>query len=499
MAVAAKPSPKQNKSTDPPRDIVMISHANPEDDDLAIWLATQLANEGYKVWCDKVQFLAGEQFWTDIDKAIRVRAYKVIYILSRVSNELGLRGFTKELNLAMTIQRGLVKQHGAGSSHRRFVLPIAKDDLPTAEYNVHFIGGTNVLPFQSWASGFTMLRSVLKQDKTPKFKQNRPSIVKDWWNSYRSVSQGKQDKKHKVASNFFPLVSWPELLFIHTLNTEDSVDPDAPFPNYQKKGQLFSFATVPDLDGKLGPNISVAETQEIPVRKLLSKNCPAEYRQYRPDLVALLRICWEMYLEKRGDIRFYEMANRKRAAYFAKPSDMESLTHAFDLGGEFCGRRKLLSAFGGGTRKDGSTIPKRFYHFAIDARPIVVPFGLQLISHVIFTDDGNAPWESKSRMHTVRRSFCSQWYNDRWRDCLLAWVSYLAQSQTVVSLPVCSQAALELRCLPRLHTSFVIFEKVARTKPDDSAIEPSDDVEAASDLLDSEPGIDETEEDEEED
>ena len=125
--------------------------------------------------------------------------------------------------------------------------------------------------------------------------------------------------------------------------------------------------------------------------------------------------------------------------------------------------------------------------------------GLQLISHVIFTDDGNAPWESKSRMHTVRRSFCSQWYNDRWRDCLLAWVSYLAQNQGVVSLPVCSQAALELRCLPRLHTSFVIFEKVAPIRLDDSAIGPSDDVDAASDLLDSEPGIDETEEDEEED
>ena len=274
MIVVPKPSPKQNRPNDPPRDIVMISHANPEDDDLAIWLATQLANEGYKVWCDKVQFLAGEQFWTDIDKIIRVRAYKVIYILSRISNELGLRGFTKELNLAMTIQRGLVKQHGASSPHRRFVLPIAKDDLPTAEYNVHFIGGTNVLSFQSWANGFTMLRSALKQDKTPKFKQNKPSIVKDWWNSYRSVSQGKQDRKHKVASNFFPFSSWPELLFIHTLNTRSSVDPDTPFPIYQKKEQLFSFATVPDLDGKLGPNVSILETQEVPYPKAVVEELP---------------------------------------------------------------------------------------------------------------------------------------------------------------------------------------------------------------------------------
>src|SRR5256885_721758 len=105
MAVAPGPARKQQQPIPAPaRDMVMISHANPEDDDLALWLATQLANEGYKVWCDKVQFLAGEQFWSDIDPIIRTRAYKVVYVLSRTSNELGLRGFSKELNLAVTMQ-----------------------------------------------------------------------------------------------------------------------------------------------------------------------------------------------------------------------------------------------------------------------------------------------------------------------------------------------------------------------------------------------------------
>lgn len=499
MAVAPRRAFTKDKAAPAPaRDMVMISHANPEDDDLAIWLATQLANEGYKVWCDKVQFLAGEQFWSDIDQIIRARAYKFVYILSGTSNELGLRGFTKELNLAMTVQRTLVREHGPVTPYRRFVVPVAIDDLPTTDYNVHFAGGTNVLPFQSWAQGFGTLRMLLKQDKVPTFRQNNPAVVKDWWNSYRSVSQGRQTRKHKIASNFFPLVDWPDSLFVHQSSTESAVDPNPSFPVYQKKAHLFSFATAKDLEGTLGPNVSITATQEISMGQLLSRNCPASLRPYRSDLAALLRICWETGLEQRGDIRFYEMANGKHAAYFVKPDESDSLGYSFRLSAGFKGRRKLVGSFGGGTRKDGTTTPKHYYHLAIDARPIIAPFGYQLISHVVFTDNGQTPWESKARTHTVRRGFCSQWYNDRWRDCLLAWVSWLAEGEPVVGLSVGSTASLELRVLPRLYTSFVFFKKVAPSRPDDSTIDLAEDVEPASDLLDAESENEDDDESEEE-
>ena len=34
------------------RDTLLLSHANPEDNEFTLWLALQLANEGYRVWCD---------------------------------------------------------------------------------------------------------------------------------------------------------------------------------------------------------------------------------------------------------------------------------------------------------------------------------------------------------------------------------------------------------------------------------------------------------------
>lgn len=53
------------------RDVVFVSHANPEDDAFATWLAIRLVRTGYRVWCDKTNLLAGENFWNDIEAVIR--------------------------------------------------------------------------------------------------------------------------------------------------------------------------------------------------------------------------------------------------------------------------------------------------------------------------------------------------------------------------------------------------------------------------------------------
>ena len=70
----------------PRRDTLLLSHANPEDNEFTLWLALQLANEGYRVWCDLTKLLGGEVFWDDIEEVIKTRAVKVLYVLSRTSN-----------------------------------------------------------------------------------------------------------------------------------------------------------------------------------------------------------------------------------------------------------------------------------------------------------------------------------------------------------------------------------------------------------------------------
>ena len=68
------------------RDTLLLSHANPEDNEFTLWLALQLASYGYKVWSDLTKLLGGEVFWDKIEDVIRTGAAKVLYVLSRTSN-----------------------------------------------------------------------------------------------------------------------------------------------------------------------------------------------------------------------------------------------------------------------------------------------------------------------------------------------------------------------------------------------------------------------------
>jgi TIR domain len=85
------------------RDTLSLSHANPEDNEFTLWLALQLANEGYRVWCDLTKLLGGEVFWDDIEAVIRTRTAKVLYVLSRTSN--GKDGPLREPQLAQSLAR----------------------------------------------------------------------------------------------------------------------------------------------------------------------------------------------------------------------------------------------------------------------------------------------------------------------------------------------------------------------------------------------------------
>jgi len=85
------------------RNMLFISHANPEDNEVARWLALRLAADGYPVWCDLTKLLGGEPFWQEIEKAIRERTCKFLFPLSQHSNEK--QGTLDELSLAATVFR----------------------------------------------------------------------------------------------------------------------------------------------------------------------------------------------------------------------------------------------------------------------------------------------------------------------------------------------------------------------------------------------------------
>jgi hypothetical protein len=80
-------------------------------------------------------------------------------------------------------------------------------------------------------------------------------------------------------------------------------------------------------------------------------------------------------------------------------------------------------------------------------------------SHVIFTLDGRLPLESKAKMHSLRRSFCRSWWNDRWRDLLLAFGSWISNGEETLDLLASDSEALVISSRPILMTSDVSLKE----------------------------------------
>jgi hypothetical protein len=100
--------------------MVFLSHANPEDNEFTLWLALQLATEGYPVWCDLTKLLGGEDFWKDAEHAIRERTIKFLCVLSKTSNVK--IGPLQELQVAQNVMRD--------NNFQDFIIPLLIDDLP---------------------------------------------------------------------------------------------------------------------------------------------------------------------------------------------------------------------------------------------------------------------------------------------------------------------------------------------------------------------------------
>lgn len=194
--------------------MVFVSHANPEDNDFARWLALQLANEGYPVWCDLTRLLGGEKFWEDIQNAISNRTAKFLFALSRPSNTKS--GTLDELNCALGVEKKC--------KLKDFVITLKLDDLPYDDVYIN-VQRRNHIDFRSsWASGFSQLLKKLVDETVPKDVRFNPDAVSSWWRSQNefSAEQGLLQQQDEHLSNWFPIGGVPSHINRH-LVTRDSI------------------------------------------------------------------------------------------------------------------------------------------------------------------------------------------------------------------------------------------------------------------------------------
>lgn len=446
---------KSKRRSNVPRDTVLISHAV-EDNEFTLWLALQLANEGYRVWCDLTKLLGGENFWDDIEQVLRTRGCKFIYVLSRVSNGGAERGFRKELHLAdVEARRNGIKD---------FILPVAIDDLPSAEYNVYLSLRQGIGFFPSWRDGLLLLLKKLSRDRIPKRKRKfNPQNVAAWWRSYRSSTSGVLRQPDKYLSNWFPISQLPARIYIHTLR--NGSQEDEPFlttwPVYPEGSRMVTFA--PATDFPSGP--AIADSRSFAITDMLDRSLPIpdeELHQLRRSFVGLLGLSLEKRIRE-ASLGGYQLANGKLCWFFLKPPSEESLKVHF-AGIDGTRDWRALTGFATiGAQRDKASGTKRYWHFAIQVHAKFKPYVVfHITSHVVFSDDGKTPWTDKKRMHRARRRQCKNWYNDAWRDRLLAALAFLSEEKPNLQLPVSSSESIMMDSGPMIFESEVSFSVISK-------------------------------------
>jgi TIR domain len=457
---------KTLKAVDTPaenaRNLVFISHANPEDNAFASWLGARLTTAGYEVWTDVTRLTGGEQFWDNIEDTIRAHAAKVVVVLSRSATTKN--GVLDEINLAVSVERS--------QAIKGFVIPVRIDDLPFDQVRAN-LARKNIIDFHAnWATGLVQLLRTFERDEVPRTKPEGASATAKWCqNTTRGATLISQTPE-TVFSNWLPIAKLPNEILLHEINADSSqlnkVTAALPFPTFRYLRLIGGFAGADDLqpDGISQPLFK--QHYSIALDSFLSGK-PAdlpglEWREAQNFVSSLLRQSWNAHAFGLG-LTSYETASGATAWFVRKGLIDQDQVAFVDQAGKL--RRKKLVG-----RSEKRNV---FWHYAIEMRPSLgrLPH-VAARTHIVFTEDGTRLIASKERMHSLRRSFCRSWWNDRWRDLLLAFTTWLSAGQDVIELPVGRRASIELGSRPISFLSPYSIEEVVTEEVSDEILDAMD-------------------------
>ncbi len=412
------------------RRLVFISHATPEDNVFTIWLGAHLASAGYEVWSDVTKLIGGETHWDNIEMAVRDNAAKMVSVLSKVA--ITKKGFKDELSLGVAVERK--------NNFTDFLIPLRLDDLEYSDFPPEVIRRNAIDLVPGWQQGLAFLLRKLEEDQVPRRSQVSTDSLSVWASSFLKTEDGLVEEQEEVLSNSIPMITSPKSVFISRIRTGA---PDIQSCIYigpvEVRGDFaVSFFRLSSVDSSRYVHVSEMEfgyfLSEGGADRLSCKKSDV-----RSLVVKMLRSAWEAHLKSLGFLQ-YTFANG-RNGYFLKYSDAAPKYKFIGPTG-IAGRRAL---FGRSEKK------KVYWHFSPEIFPSLgdsIDFYFK--PHVIFSEDGLTPIVDSGRSHRLRRSFCKSWWQDKWRDLMLAYLSNLAGGDPRIRIPLSDVAYFEVDTFPQL-------------------------------------------------
>jgi hypothetical protein len=376
--------------------------------------------------------LGGEAFWDDIEGAIRKNTIKFVLVCS--TNSINKPGVKNEISVATSVARI--------AELSDFIIPIRIDNVDYSDFPIE-IFRLNAINFDSgWFAGLSQLIRKLEKDGVPRADDKDVVNLHAWTRSFLGIDADVLNEEESIISSILPLLP--------------------PYPNILIKN------AVADQRLSKGCAISLREYS-------IGLDTPTSARpgELRVDMIEFLTN--GLNIERRGS-----GITRKEARWvFQQLLDRGIERYMLELGlskavfsqrsfGYFHSRREGMSSrirytmpISGVTKSaDVSGKSNKYgvhWHYApqfgrvnldADSGSLTVP----LISHVIFSEDGVHPITDTARSHRLRRSYCKNWWQDRWRNLMLAFLSSVQNEDGRMSLPVAPSVSLIVGAEPLILT-----------------------------------------------
>ena len=438
------------------KDTLFISHANPQDNDFTVWLASRLQLMGYKVWCDVEGLIGGEKQWEIIDNEIRNNAIKFLLIVSKdICSKPGKlkEGISKEFLLAESIAKRNVDEN--------FIIPLKIDGDAPYDYFIGLNRYTHIMFNENWAGGLKNLIRKLEKDKVKTIEVKDNKLLNSWYKNRFTTKYGLHKKNEKYFTNFWLINEIWDKIEIYQYDNERLADEiyskNEKYPVIRHGNCIATFGnaeTAIEKNSNFGnysikpvKNFSIL-TSEILSKKYKNIAFPT-LRDSQNILKRLLYRSFHLLMRSKG-AWWYELSS-KRNCYYYPQGVKDKITFLFNK------NKKTKNLIG---NYKISFSEKGYWHFGITAKVLTYPvLCFSLKSHILFSDNGRDIWYDKGKLHRARRKKGRRWFNEEWRDELLAFINSLKNEAGRITIVLNEKFMIEMTDTPMEITSEVGYSE----------------------------------------
>jgi hypothetical protein len=401
-----------------PRTTVFVTHAAPDDNEFALWLSSKLATAGYHVWVDRRRLRGGADAWDEINTVLRNQAIKQIVVFTA---HIGKPGVKKELAIGDVMRKKL--------GDPGFLIPIRSDDIAYADAPPEFLRAHIINAHPNWHDCLKDLFEALDAAGVPKSRSPDGDALRRIVDAREDGRRFVVQRDETALTNWFPIRPPERIRYYRFDGVQDQLAAwiaGCRLPTVTMGRLVGSFADPATFSEASSFAQQTPTAYDIGFSDFIGGTDLGPYLD-RPsatnDVVNLLRQHFDALAQSRGLLPV-EFAS-KQTGWFFPDGLLPDNRISFDAPDGRRIRRSMSGKF-----KDLR------WHVCLLAKPRVWPeLVYRVHANVVLSVDGKAPLPG-DKTHKRRLRLTKSWWNDIWRDRLLAAVHFLANGNPAIPVSV---------------------------------------------------------------